>query len=396
MSSRRAHTAQGRATILAIGTANPPNVLQQSSYPEFYFSVTNSNHMTELKQKFSRMCEKSGVKKRYMLLTPEILEANPSMCAYAEKSLDVRQDIAVIEVPKLGKEAAVSAIKEWGQPRAKITHLVFCTTSSVDMPGADWTLAKLLGLRSTVNRIMLYQQGCFAGGSALRTAKDLAENNKSARVLVVCSEITALTFRGPSETHLESSMGQDLFSDGAAAVIVGSDPITNVEKPYFEIHWTESNILPDSDGAIQGHLTEVGLTFRVLKDVPGLISNNITHILNNAFENVFGTEEVPDVNDIFWIAQPGCKAILDQIQSQLNLQPQKLSASRAVLAEYGNMSSPCVPFILDYMRHKSMETKCATTGEGYEWGVLFGFGPGLTVETVILRSMEWEQKSSQG
>ncbi|CAN1161777.1 Chalcone synthase 3 [Linum perenne] len=28
-----------------------------------------------------------------------------------------------------------------------------------------------------------------------------------------------------------------------------------------------------------------------------------------------------------------------------------------------------------------------TNGEGLEWGVLFGFGPGLTVETVVLHSL---------
>eukprot|EP00249_Psilotum_nudum_P017019 c26111_g1_i1 orf=207-1427(+) len=388
MSSRRVERSEGPATILAIGTANPTNMLEQSTYPDFYFNITKSNNMTELKEKFRRMCEKSGIKKRYMHLTPEILEANPAMCAYWEKSLDIRQDIVVIEVPKLGKEAAVKAIKEWGQPRTKITHLVFCTTSGVDMPGADWTLAKLLGLRSNVKRIMLYQQGCFGGGTALRVAKDLAENSKGARVLVVCSEITAVTFRGPSETHLDSLVGQALFSDGAAALIVGSDPISNVEKPCFQMHWTGSNILPESDGAIDGHLREVGLTFHLLKDVPGLISKNIRNILKEAFENVFGDAEPPSVNDIFWIAHPGGPAILDQIEAKLQLRPEKLAASRAVLADYGNMSSACVHFILDYIRHKSMENKCTTTGEGYEWGVLFGFGPGLTVETVILRSVQ--------
>ncbi|KAJ6705027.1 HYDROXYMETHYLGLUTARYL-COA SYNTHASE [Salix purpurea] len=104
--------------------------------------------------------------------------------------------------------------KEWGQPKSKVTHLVFCTTSGVDMPGADYQLTKLLGLRPSVKRFMMYQQGCFAGGTVLRLAKDLAENNKGARVLVVCSEITAVTFRGPSDTHLDSLVGQALFGDG--------------------------------------------------------------------------------------------------------------------------------------------------------------------------------------
>jgi chalcone synthase len=58
-----------------------------------------------------------------------------------------------------------------------------------------------------------------------------------------------------------------------------------------------------------------------------------------------------------------------------------------VLSEFGNMSSASVLFILDDMRRKSVENGLKTTGEGLEWGVLFGFGPGLTVETVVLHSL---------
>lgn len=39
------------------------------------------------------------------------------------------------------------------------------------------------------------------------------------------------------------------------------------------------------------------------------------------------------------------------------------------------------------MRKRSAEEGLRTTGEGLEWGVLFGFGPGLTVETVVLHSV---------
>lgn len=328
--------------------------------------------------------EKSMIKKRYMHLTEEILKENPNMCEYMAPSLDARQDMVVVEVPKLGKEAATKAIKEWGLPKSKITHLVFCTTSGVDMPGADYQLTKLLGLRPSVKRLMMYQQGCFAGGTVLRLAKDLAENNKGARVLVVCSEITAVTFRGPSDSHLDSMVGQALFGDGAAAVIVGSDPDTSVgERPLFEMVSAAQTILPDSEGAIDGHLREAGLTFHLLKDVPGLISKNIEKSLKEAFTPL----GISDWNSIFWIAHPGGPAILDQVEAKLRLKEEKLRATRHVLSEYGNMSSACVLFILDEMRKKSAEEGKATTGDGLEWGVLFGFGPGLTVETVVLHSV---------
>ena len=54
---RKAQRAEGPATIMAIGTANPSNCVDQSTYPDFYFRVTNSEHKTELKEKFKRMCE---------------------------------------------------------------------------------------------------------------------------------------------------------------------------------------------------------------------------------------------------------------------------------------------------------------------------------------------------
>ncbi|CAI9753858.1 unnamed protein product [Fraxinus pennsylvanica] len=37
----------------------------------------------------------------------------------------------------------------------------------------------------SVKRFMMYQQGCFIGGTILYMAKDLAENNKGARVLAL-------------------------------------------------------------------------------------------------------------------------------------------------------------------------------------------------------------------
>ena len=270
------------------------------------------------------------IKKRYMYLTEEILKEKPNLCEYMGSSLDTRQDILVSEVPRLGKEADVKAIKEWGQPKSKITHVIMCTTSGADMPGADYQLSKLLGLRPSVRRFMLYQQGCFAGGTVLRLAKDLAENNRGARVLVICSEITAICFRGPTETQLDSLVGQALFGDGAGGLIVGSDPDESIERPLFPIVWTAQTLLPDSEGAIDGHLREVGLIIHLLKDVPGLIAKNIDKALDEAFTPL----GISDWNSIFRIAHPGGPAILDQVEAELGLKEEKRTASRNVLREF--------------------------------------------------------------
>nr|KAJ0222742.1 hypothetical protein LSAT_V11C200065520 [Lactuca sativa] len=340
-------------------------------------SINKSLHCP-MSDNHHRTSDKSMIRKRYMHLTEDILKEKPSLCAYMAPSLDERQDIVVLEVPKLGAEAATHAIKEWGQPKSMITHLVFSTSCGVDMPGADNQITELLALRPSIKRVMIYENGCYAGGTAIRLAKDLAENNKGARVLVVCSEITAIGFRGPDETHLDGLVGQALFGDGAGAIIVGSDPLPDIEKPLFQIVSASQTIIPDTKSMLRGHVREVGLKYHLHKSIPELIANNIENSLVEAFQPL----GIVDWNSLFWIVHPGGAGILDGVEEKLSLTPNKLRATRHILSEYGNMFSSCVLFILNEMRHSSTIDGFETTGEGLEWGVLFGFGPGLTIETV--------------
>nr|GMD56755.1 chalcone synthase-A [Ipomoea batatas] len=364
---------EGDAKILAIGTATPANWVDQTTYPDFYFRITNSQHLLEHKEKFRRICNKSKIRKRHMILTEELLKKNPNLCTYNDASLNTRQDILVSEVPKLGKEAAMKAIKEW----------VFCTTSGVDMPGADFQLTKLLGLNSSVKRLMMYQQGCNAGAAMLRLAKDLAENNKGSRVLVVCSEVMLSVFRGPSLQQEDNLLAQCLFGDGSAALIVGTDPRPGLETPLFELISAAQTIIPNTDSHLKLHVREMGLTFHCSKAVPTFITQNVEDCLVKAFEP-YG---IWDWNSIFWVLHPGGNAIVDGVEETLGLGPEKLRASRDVLSEYGNLTSACVLFILDEVRKKSKKDKQMNTGEGLEFGVVLGFGPGLTIDTVIIRSV---------
>ncbi|KAJ4700794.1 Chalcone synthase [Melia azedarach] len=376
--------SQGPATILAIGTANPPTCFYQVDYPDFFFRVTNSEHKTDLKHKFKRICERSEVKKRYLHGTEETLKAIPSMCCYKAPSLDARMALLIEEIPKLGKEAAVKAIQEWGQPVSKITHLIFSAISGDDVPGADLRLMKLLGLEQSVKRLMFYTQGCNIGGSLLGLAKDIAENNAGARVLLVLTNLMDMYFHAPSETHLDMLVGQAIFSDGAAAVIIGADPDISInERPLFQVVSCAQTTIPSTENYIRNHLKEMGVEYYLSKDVPAVIGTNIEKCLADAVSPI----GINDRNSLFYIVHPGGQTILDKIEEKLELEKEKLRASRYVLREYGNMAGPSVFFILDEMRRRSTEEGKATTGEGLEWGVLFAFGPGLAVDTVVLLSV---------
>ncbi|KAL2630813.1 hypothetical protein R1flu_015499 [Riccia fluitans] len=199
------------------------------------------------------------------------------MCTYKEPSLYVRQDIAIQEVPRLAEKAAVQALAEWGQSRDTRDHS---------------------------RRLRHHQRS--------EHAQSRSHSNQASG-----SEF---------HEHLDNLVGSAIFVDGAACVIIGSDPEPELEKPQFEIHWSGETILPESDDAIEGRLTEAGLIFHLLKDVPGTISRNTLPIFAKADE-VAGS---PGWNDLFWCVHPGGRAILDEVEKTLSLKPETLRATSDV------------------------------------------------------------------
>ncbi|KAK1644192.1 hypothetical protein QYE76_061997 [Lolium multiflorum] len=377
---RRAQRADGPAAVLAIGTANPETTMLQGDYADYYFRVTKSEHHADLKDKLKRICKKSGIEKRHLHLDEELLAAHPDFSDRTLPTLDARIEIASAAVPALAASAAAKAIAEWGRPASDITHLIVSTYSGGKAPSADLRLASLLGLRPTVSRTILSLNGCSGGGRALQIAKELAENNRGARVLVACSEITLMAFYGPLEDRLDTILGQGIFGDGASAAIVGADPVVvgTVERPLFEMAFATQTTIPKTEGDISMQLMKGGLDFHLSTRVPKLLKSNIERCLLDTFD-LLGVSAM--WNDLFWAIHPGGRVILDHVEELLALDDGKLAASRRVLSEFGNMSGATVIFVLDELRRRM-----ARGEEVAEWGVMMAFGPGITIETMVLHA----------
>ncbi|KAF8684443.1 hypothetical protein HU200_044337 [Digitaria exilis] len=266
--------ADGLASVLAIGTANPPNCVRQEDYADYYFRVTKSEHLCDdLKDKLKRICHKSAISKRYFHHTEELLRSRPELTNRKSPSLDTRQDILATAVPELIAAAAAKAIAEWGRPATEITDPVVSSFSGAHMPGVDFHLANLLGLRPSVRRTMLYMNSCFGGSAAFRVAKDIAENNRGARVLVASADLTLVFFRAPDETHADA--------DGAGAVVVGADPVSG-ERPEFEMVSASQTTMPERGHVAEGRICEDGFVYHPSKERPSLVRENIERCVAEA------------------------------------------------------------------------------------------------------------------
>ncbi|KAJ4716717.1 putative Chalcone synthase [Melia azedarach] len=375
----------GKATILSLGKAFPHQLVMQEFLVDGYFRNTNCDD-PELKQKLTRLCKTTTVKTRYVVMSEEILKKYPELAVEGLPTVKQRLDICNPAVTQMAIEASQACIKNWGRPISDITHLVYVSSSEARLPGGDLYLARGLGLSPETQRVMLYFMGCSGGVAALRVAKDIAENNPGNRVLLATSETTIIGYKPPSAHRPYDLVGVALFGDGAGAMIVGSGPFSDTEKPLFELHTAIQNFLPDTEKTIDGRLTEEGISFKLARELPQIIEDHIEGFCDKLMDTVGLSNK--DYNKMFWAVHPGGPAILNRIEKRLDLLPDKLNASRRALMDYGNASSNTIVYVLEYMIEESLKMKKTQNEQGEDdWGLILAFGPGITFEGILARNL---------
>ncbi|OAY79725.1 Type III polyketide synthase B [Ananas comosus] len=359
----------GKAKILALGKAFPQQLVMQDFLVDGYFKSTNCND-SELKQRLTRLCEGRG-----------------GGCPTVKQ----RMEISNKAVTQMAAEASTACIASWGRPLSAITHLVYVSSSEARFPGGDLHLARALGLGADVRRVMLSFTGCSGGVAGLRVAKDLAESARGARVLLATAETTVVSFRPPSTARTYDLVGVALFGDGAGAAVVGADDdgvAEGVETPLFELSAAAQRFLPGTEKTIDGRLTEEGINFQLGRELP---QDNVEDFVKKLIKECGGqlNQDGGDMigyNDLFWAVHPGGPAILSRVENKLELFPEKLSASRNALRDYGNASSNTIMYVLEYLVEESKRKR--EKGErDCEWGLILAFGPGVTFEGILARNL---------
>ncbi|KAG8368160.1 hypothetical protein BUALT_Bualt15G0016200 [Buddleja alternifolia] len=406
------NASPGKAAILALGKAFPHQLVMQEYLVDGYFRDTNCDD-PDLKQKLTRLCNLSSfdchlldfvsisivrnsflqedespvtcktttVKTRYVVMSEEILKKYPELAVEGLPTIKQRLDICNSAVTKMAIEASQSCINKWGRPISDITHLVYVSSSEARLPGGDLYLANGLGLRPNTKRVMLYFSGCSGGVAGLRVAKDIAENNPGSRILLTTSETTIIGYKPPSTDRPYDLVGVALFGDGAGAMIIGSNPVLETEKPLFELNTAIQHFVPNTEKIIDGKLTEEGISFKLDRELPLIIENNIKDFCMELMGFVGFSEK--DYNEMFWAIHPGGPAILNRLEKKLELSPEKLRASRRALADYGNASSNTIVYVLEYMLDEGKNVK----KDENEWGLILAFGPGVTFEGILARNL---------
>ena len=346
------------AHLLGLGTAVPVHFESQEETQAKMAALWGLN--ASALERWRRIVAGSGITRRHGVLPVEQVIG-----------LSTAQRMSVFErsAPELAAQAAIKALEASEMAAAAITDLIVVSCTGFSAPGVDVALVRMLGLPPTVRRTVVGFMGCFGAITGLRTAVGACAAHPSAVALVVCVELCSLHMR--PDRDVQNQVASALFADGAAAAVVASagwdgEPTSVDGSPFIGRLTTGAGLLLEQGRDwMTWRITDAGFAMTLTRDVPAALHDCLAEFVDGAYGK----------RPASFIIHPGGPGILDAADEALQLAGGRgLDASRAVLARFGNMSSATVLFVLE---------EALRLGHPLP-ALLLAFGPGLTIESLLL------------
>lgn len=261
--------------------------------------------------------------------------------------------------PAVASEAAVRALADAGVGPDDIDAVIISTCTGYLCPGLTSYVTERLGLRTDILALDLVGQGCGAALPNMRTGEALIAGGRAERVLSICVEIcSAAMYLDDDPGVLISAC---LFGDGAGAAVLTADPIPGRRR----IEWRSAGTLMNAGDREELRFERRrGMLRNILTPaVPALAGKQVSRVLTEGLQRA----GISRTGITGWILHAGGREILSAVRQQAGLTEEDTRWSAAVLRDYGNVSSPCVYFVLEAALNEQARG-------GYWWMSSFGAG----------------------
>jgi alkylresorcinol/alkylpyrone synthase len=269
---------------------------------------------------------------------------------------------------ELGAEAAKRCLAAAKLTPRDVDHIFFVSTTGMAAPSVDARIMTLLDMPRHTRRTPIWGLGCAGGVAGLARASEYVRAFPGHRALLVCVELCSLTFQF-DDRSLRNLVAVSLFGDGAAAVLLEGDGLGGAGP---EIVATESTLFPDSLDLMGWDVVDTGMRVVFGAGIPRVVTSHFCQ-LATGFLGAHGLSLGQIDHHIY---HPGGAKVLRAYEQAGGLAPSALDHSRAVLRDYGNMSSGTVLFVL-----KEFLDRGIAPGEH---GLVTVFGPGFSSEMALV------------
>ena len=335
--------------IAAVATATPAQRFSQAQL------LRLAGYADERRRGFF---EASDIACRHLYIDPENFRP--------DESVDELSDRFRRGALELGERAGRAVLERAGWTADELDFIATTTCTGRLTPSLDAHLVARLGCRRDVQRVHVGDTGCAAAVVALQQAWNHLRAFPDHKALVLAVEICSAAYF--LDDRLESAVAHAIFADGAGAVALardGAGPSVLEHRTLFRSEHLEAMGFEYPGGRPRVILS------KDVRRIGGVMMTEMARLLMD-------TQGLKGEDVRYWILHSAGRRVLDRARALLDLDETALVHSRAVLRDYGNMSSATILFVLDRMlRHES-----PVPGE---WALMVGLGPGFAAEGALLR-----------
>jgi predicted naringenin-chalcone synthase len=349
-------TASG-AHIASMAIATPPHTLDQAELGRLahkhYQRRLSPRSMSVIHALFSH----PSIKQRNFAID--------NVENLVDEDLDARVARFTHWSQELSAQAINKALAQTGLSTGNVSGLVVNTCTGYICPGIATYLIEKLGLSRSVKVYDLVGSGCGGAIPNLEISESLVKQTGDGVVVSVSVEICTATFQ--MEDDLSLLLSNTLFGDGAAAAVLWTRP------QGYELVASARRYVPEHRESIRYVHKKGQLHNQLSLRLPDLVRKAAAQVV----ADVLVPRSLKPGDIKHWALHSGGEKIINAVQDELGLSEEQVRATRSVLSEYGNMSSPTVWFVL-----REIESRGVAPGD---WCIMVAFGAGLSAHAFLLR-----------
>jgi alkylresorcinol/alkylpyrone synthase len=341
-------------TLLALATAVPPHVLEQSAVAEFARRVYAKSFA-----RFPKLADvyvNAGIERRHSVRPLEWFDAPHGWSERTQAYLDSGSALFI--------EAAQAALDRAGIAARDVDVIVTVSSTGIATPSLEARVAAEMGFKPSVKRVPVFGLGCAGGVSGLSIGARLARGEPGDVVLVVVVELCTLAFRSDRGAKADV-ISSALFGDGAAAVVLRAER----EEAPLHIGTAAEHMWPGTLDIMGWTVDPIGFGVVLSRSLPKFIEQRFAA---PARRFVKAAKLIAP----HLVCHPGGAKVLDALEASLELQKGTFRDEREVLRGHGNMSAPSVLFVLERALKRGLRGSA----------VLAALGPGFTASFLTLEA----------
>jgi alkylresorcinol/alkylpyrone synthase len=344
-----------KAALVSLATSVPPHVFLQKDVLAAAWEVLGARFPDF--ERFSSIFSNTGIVRRHGV--------KPFDWYLEPRGWPERTEAFLSGAESLFVDVAEKALAHAHIAGGDIDTVVTVCSTGIATPSLEARVARRMGFRSDVMRVPVFGLGCAGGASGLSIASRLAQARPGTNVLLVTIELCSLALRHDELTKA-NIVATSLFSDGAAAIILraGDGGATQIEN-------AGEHLWPDTLGIMGWSVDPEGFGVIFRRTIPEFVT---TH-LNPAVVQILARMQLTMADIDLFICHPGGAKVISALETALALGQGTLDHERQVIADYGNMSSPTILFVLEQAVAKGLPAR----------SLLTALGPGFTASCVALR-----------